>query len=316
MAAVTPVAETPVDPLRQYRSWASVLFALLGAVALIAGALVIPATSAPLSVVLLATVGLSAAVLFGVSLAVDRGVAWAIHAIGPLCALLIAAGLLRAAVALSHSEITVPLEVLGAIAVVSRPHPPAAMPPLTETGRRRMWLVVAALVISQLLPYVGQQTVIAGLLGANEDDLGLTVELDCAGSTGPDAPVTARVAWSWAGGALFAPPTDGLVVEWYATSGEDPGVGLAVVGTRVSDDSTINMGSDEAPDVLLEPFRRGGGGFIDFLITRSGSEFQDGWVEVDLGPTDPAIDPRAFELHAAYAHGDRWMQRSQFATCA
>jgi hypothetical protein len=104
MGLVVADADAAPDPLRQYRSWASVLFALLGAVVLIAWVVVVPSTSLPETYLLLAPAGIGAVVLFAASLAIDRGDAWAIHAIAPLCALLIVTGLLRAAVALSRSD--------------------------------------------------------------------------------------------------------------------------------------------------------------------------------------------------------------------
>jgi hypothetical protein len=314
MAATT--TEAPADPLAQYRSWASILFAILGAVALIGGALVISSTAGPYSAVLLVTVGLLAVVYIALALLIGRGEPWAIHAIAPVCVLLIVTGLLRAAIAVGSGAITIPLELVAAVAVISRDHRPELMPPITEAGRRRMWLAVGGLVMSTLLPYVAEPVLRGGLLAAREDDLALTVGLDCARVREAGAPIVGTVAWSWTNGRPFAPPDDGLVVRWSASiAGEAPDVGLAVMDVRTSDDATIQTGASAGPDALLEGFRRSSLQFQDFVISRSGSELRDGSVELDLDSRGARAGGSSVELQAAYAHGDLWVVESSLATC-
>lgn len=308
--------ETPADPLAQYRSWASVLFAILGAVALIGGAVVISSTAGTYSAVLLATVGLGAVIYIALALLIGRGDPWAIHAIVPVCVLLIVTGLLRTAIALGSGTITIPLELIAAVAVISRDHRPEIMPRVDDGGRRRMWLAVGGLVVSTLLPYVAEPAMRGGLLAAREEDLTLTVNLDCDRVNEPWAPIVAVAAWSWANGRPFAPPNDGLVVRWSANiEGQTPDVGLAVMGVRTSDDLTIGTGAAAGPDALLEGFRRSGLQFQDFLISRSGSELRDGNVELDLLPNSTDGGSGSVDLQAAYAHGDLWVVKSNLATC-
>ena len=314
MAATT--TEAPADPLAQYRSWASVLFAILGAVALIGGAVVISSTTGPYSIVLLATVGLSAVIYIALAMLIGRGEPWAIHAIVPVCVLLIVTGLLRTAIGLGSGAITIPLELIAAVAVISRDHRPEIMPAITESGRRRMWLAVGGLVASTLLPYVAEPAMRGGLLAAREEDLALTASLDCARVSEPGAAIIATVAWSWTGGRPFAPPEDGLVVRWSGNiEGQAPDVGLAVMDRRVSDDATIRTGGAGGPDALLEGFRRSGLQFEDLVISRSGSELRDGSVELDL-VSSSVSGGGGVDLQAAYAHGDLWVIRSNRATCS
>lgn len=309
-------AQAPADPLGQYRSWASMLFAILGAVALIGGALVLAATPAPYRFVLLASVGLGALLFIGLALLIGREDPWAIHAIAPVCVLLILSGLLRTAVALGSGTITIPLELIAAVAVITRDHPPEVMPAIDKTGRRRAWLAVGGLVVATFLPYVAEPAMRGGLFAAREDDLTLTATLDCAGVSEPGSRIVARVAWSWSGSRPFAPSDDGLVLRWSANiEGQTPDVGLAVGDYRPSDQVMIVMGGTGLTDAVLDDFRRAGLPSIDFLISRVGSELRDGSVELDL-LANVAGGGGNVEIQAAYGHGDLWVVRSNRATCS
>ena len=313
----TSTTVATADPLAQYRSWASVLFAILGAIALIGGAIVITATPAPYSAVLLLTVGVGAVIFIGLALAIVRGDAWAVHAIAPVCVLLIVTGLIRTAIALGSGAFTIPLELIAAVAVITRDHRREMMPAIGDPGRRRMWLAVGGLVVSQLLPFVAEPAMRGGLLAAREEDLTLTASVHCARVAEPGAAIGATVTWSWVGGRPFAPPEDGLVVRWSANiEGQTPDVGLALGDHRVSDVATIAMGSAARPDAVLEGFRRSGLQFVDVLISRSGSELRDGSVELDLLPNATDEGSGSVDLQAAYAHGDLWAVRSDLVTCS
>ena len=315
MAVTT--TQAPADPLAQYRSWASVLFAILGAVALIGGAVVISSTAGTYGTVLLATVGLGAVIYIALALLIGRGDPWAIHAIVPVCVLLIVTGLVHTAVALGSGTITIPLELIAAVAVITRDHRPEIMPAITESGRRRMWLAVGGLVMSTLLPYVAEPAMRGGLLAAREEDLALTVSVDCARVGEAGAPIVATAEWSWLGTRPFAPSDDGLVIRWSTSiDGQTPDVGLVVTDRRVSDEATIGAGGAAGPDALLEGFRRSGLQFEDFVISRSGSELRDGSVDLDLVPGSASSASGTVDLQAAYAHGDLWMVKSSLATCS
>jgi hypothetical protein len=310
------VTEAPAEPLAQYRSWASVLFAILGAVALIGGAVVISSTAELYGIVLLATVGLGALIYVALALLIGRGEPWAIHAIVPVCVLLIVTGLVRSAIAIGSGTITIPLELIAAVAVITRDHRPEIMPAVSEPGRRRMWLAVGGLVVSTLFPYVAEPAMRGALFVAQEDDLALAASVDCARATEPGSPIIAKAAWSWSGSRPFAPTDDGLVLRWAANvHGQTPDVGLTVVDHRTSDQATIVMGGTGESDALLDAFRHAGLQAVDFLISRSGSELRDGSVEVDLVPSSASAATGTVDLQAAYAHGDLWIVKSSLATC-
>jgi hypothetical protein len=144
------------DPLEPYRRWATVLFWILIVVSIVAGgaALIAFSVTATMAVVLLLAVGLGLGSLLVETLALGRREAWAVHAIRPICFVIIAAGVLRVAVALSQSNITIPLEVIGALMVLSREHRPQFLPPIPDADRQKLNLVVGAQVVSQVLPYL------------------------------------------------------------------------------------------------------------------------------------------------------------------
>jgi hypothetical protein len=180
-----------------------------------------------------------------------------------------------------------------------------------------MWLAVGGLVVSTLVPYIAEPAMRGGLLAAREEDLTLDASVDCSRVDELGAPIVATVTWAWVSGRPFAPPEDGVVVRWSANiEGQTPDVGLVLGDHRVSDDATIAMGSAARPDALLEGFRRSGPQFIDFLISRSGSELGDGSVELDLLSNASDGDTGSVDLQAAYAHGDLWVVKSSLATCS
>jgi hypothetical protein len=71
-----------------------------------------------------------------------------------VCYVLILVGVLRVALALTRSEILVPLETIGALLVLTRPHPRAALPVATDDDQRRVWVIVIVLVATYVLPYL------------------------------------------------------------------------------------------------------------------------------------------------------------------
>jgi hypothetical protein len=145
----------PVDPIEPYRRWATGLFAILVVIGIV-GTVVVLGAIPDLGVfwVLLASVVLLIAILLAVILGLRRRDAWAVHAIAPICYVIIAAAAIRAGVALSQGNITIPLEGIGALMVLSRNHRSELLPAITEPGRRRVWLAVAGIVVAQLLPVV------------------------------------------------------------------------------------------------------------------------------------------------------------------
>ncbi|HSL77184.1 MAG TPA: hypothetical protein VK867_09575 [Candidatus Limnocylindrales bacterium] len=153
------------DPaaLDQFRRWARFLFALLALVAAVGivlvpvGVGVDPARFAavwPLVVI----VGLNVAATLIALISLIRGLGgwspWALHAIVPVCAVLIAIGVARLLIALTQAQTTVPLEGLGALLVLTRPHGPDVMPGASTDDRRRATIVTGVIFASYFVPLV------------------------------------------------------------------------------------------------------------------------------------------------------------------
>lgn len=154
------------DPsaLQSYRTWARFLFAILAALAAI-GLVLVPTSNGgldpgrvsaawPLVVILTVNVAATLIVLLSLIIGLSRGSAWAIHAVLPVCAVLIVIGGMRVLIALTQSQILLPLESIGGLLVLSRPHGSDIMPPATTTDRRRVIVAAAVMFASYFVPLV------------------------------------------------------------------------------------------------------------------------------------------------------------------
>jgi hypothetical protein len=307
----------PADPLDQYRRWATGLFWVLAVFGLIVGLLTLGAAGAGPAVlaIVVLSVGLDIAVLLTVVAALGRREAWAVHAIRPICFMLLAAGLVRVIVALTRSTITVPLDAIGVAMVLSREHRPSYLPALSPPDQRRINLAVGALVAAQLLPFLAEPVRDGGLFGAQEDALDLRVTLDCSGASAPGGPIPVRVAWAWSGSELFSPPIDGLVVQWNVSTDAVGDPSGAVAGDiTVSDPDAIWAGGGGPASTLTQPLTLEGPS-REFGIDLARAGLTDGSVAFDLRPADSTARHGGVEAWASYAHGDRWLHQSDFATC-
>jgi uncharacterized membrane protein len=108
-------------------------------------------TAGPLA---LLVIGVAIFLIAVVSLILGLGErrAWAIHAVAPVCYALLAFGLIRSGIALTRGEILFPLEAIGAALVLTRPHGQELLPPASDDDRRRVWLVVASVVVMSIAP--------------------------------------------------------------------------------------------------------------------------------------------------------------------
>jgi hypothetical protein len=79
---------------------------------------------------------------------------WALHAVVPVCAVLMAIGIARLLIALTQVQLTIPLEALGALLVLTRPHGPDIMPGATLSERRRVTVVTGVIFASYFVPLV------------------------------------------------------------------------------------------------------------------------------------------------------------------
>jgi hypothetical protein len=161
-----PEAQTRrADPkaLEPYKSWARFLFGVLAILAAIGVLLVVFGTgidpervAASLPLVVLLTVNVVATLV--VFLALIRGLttsaAWAVHAVSPVCLILIVFGLLRTLTALTRNEVLIPLETMAALLVLSRPHGADLLPDASASDRRRVTLITAVVAVTYFVPLV------------------------------------------------------------------------------------------------------------------------------------------------------------------
>jgi lysylphosphatidylglycerol synthetase-like protein (DUF2156 family) len=149
-----------LDP---FRRWARFLFAILAAVAAV-GIVLVPIGVGldparltavwPLVLILAANLTASLVVLVSLIRGLSRWSAWALHAVVPVCGVLIVIGAARALIALTQSDITLPLEAIGALLVLTRPHAPDAMPPASADDRRRTTVAAGVMFASYFVPLV------------------------------------------------------------------------------------------------------------------------------------------------------------------
>ena len=117
--------------LAQYRNWARFLFSILAALAAI-GLVLVPASTGgldpdrfaaawPLVVILTVNVAATLLVLLSLIGGLSRWSAWALHAVVPVCFVLIVIGGTRTLLALTQNQIQLPLEAIGGLLVLQPP---------------------------------------------------------------------------------------------------------------------------------------------------------------------------------------------------
>ena len=163
MAVGPGTANEDLAALDPFRRWARFLFAILAAVALV-GLVLVPigvgldtsrlAAVWPLVLILAINVAATLIVLISLIRGLGRWSAWALHAVVPVCGVLIVIGIARLLIALAQGTFVVPLEALGALLVLTRPHAADTMPPATADDRRRSTLAAGVMFASYLVPLV------------------------------------------------------------------------------------------------------------------------------------------------------------------
>jgi hypothetical protein len=165
-----PEPPRPIKPgaLDQYRRWARFLFGLLaivtgiGLLLLVAGGTLVTdrlAAAWPLVAITGINVAATLVVLLALIRGLSLGTAWALHAAAPVCYVLIAFGLIRALLAFAGGELLFPLEAIGALLVLSRPHGPELLPPASDDDRRRVALVAGLLAVTFFAPIILERVV-------------------------------------------------------------------------------------------------------------------------------------------------------------
>jgi lysylphosphatidylglycerol synthetase-like protein (DUF2156 family) len=149
--------------LDQYRRWARFLFTILALLAAI-GLILVPANAGldpqriaglwPIVVILTANVAATLLVLLGLIRGLTKESAWALHAVLPVCVVLIVIGAARTVIALTQNQILLPLEAIGGLLVLSRPHGPDLLPPASSDDRRRATIAAGVMFASYFVPLV------------------------------------------------------------------------------------------------------------------------------------------------------------------
>jgi hypothetical protein len=162
-AAPTTAAGGDPSAVDQFRRWARFLFALLALVAAV-GIVLVPVGvgvdlarfAAAWPLILIVAVNVAATLIAFIALI--RGLSgwspWALHAVVPVCAVLISIGMARLLIALTQAQLMIPLEALGALLVLTRPHGPDIMPGATLSDRRRVTVVSGVIFASYFVPLV------------------------------------------------------------------------------------------------------------------------------------------------------------------
>ena len=160
---VAPLSDEAAG-LDRYRRWARFLYAILAMLAAI-GLVLVPATSGgldpervaavwPLVAILTANVAATLTVLVSLIRGLTRRSVWAMHAIQPVCLVLIVIGGMRALLALTQGQVLLPLETIGGLLVLTRPHGPDLLPPAGADDRRRVTIAAGVMFASYFVPLV------------------------------------------------------------------------------------------------------------------------------------------------------------------
>ncbi len=317
------IAPALPDPLAQYCRWAVVLFTILALVGIVASVIVLGnvRVAPPVFAVLVAGVVVSVATFLLLAMGIADRRAWAVHAIAPVCYVVVLFGAIRAAVSLAQGEIQIPLEAFAALLVLSRPHVQAFLPLLSGRDRRIIIGIVIALVLSTVVPAVASSRGFDKIIGGGPDALRLAVTIDCseaAAEAGAAIPI--RVDWSWRTRPSFGGTEDGLVVRWELSSDQvdedgDPIGGVMLGDQWVSAPDAMWAGGASLSSTLIQPIAAAGPSWT-FLIDVPNHGSFDGWVEVPVGLASTQAGHGSLDAWAAYANGDRWLKESDVASCA
>ena len=106
----------------------------------------------PLVVVIAINVVATLIVLLSLIRGLGDGAPWALHAVAPVCYVLIAAGLVRLLLSLAGGGLLIPLEALAALLVLSRPHGPELLPIASDDDRHRARLITVVLFLVYFIP--------------------------------------------------------------------------------------------------------------------------------------------------------------------
>jgi hypothetical protein len=314
------------DPFARFRRAAAVVFAVGFALVLLGTAVVSFAVTDLTVPERLLVVGWALLVEV-ISLVLVRGLAaeapWADDVALACCWVVVAVGVTRTVLALTHLSALVPIDALAAAYVLTR-RPVGTRWPVTFRFRRGLAITLTAgFVLSQVGSVAAGGLRGADFLSAGQQDLDVRLHADCgpAGPDGAPASIVLTSSWSWARRDPFPSSTDGLVFTWSGSSGDvfqDGGYRYAkTVEMRQEDGLWPGAGS---PSLGMVQAIEANGPSFDVGIDLATQAMAPGRVSIQLDrssdDTDGAPEPHgSLSARASYVHLGRWVLRSEEVSC-
>ncbi len=215
---------------------------------------------------------------------------------------------------LTQSKITIPIAAIVAAVILARA--PRPLPNVATDDRRRATVVGVIFLLLLMLPtalgFVATNA--ASPLVASADDLDMALDFACAGdgSAMPER-IDVRASWTWQDRDAFPGRPDTVAIGWSSPDGRISGFTLDDHGAS---SSTLVPGADGLSGAAVDAALFGGD-YWSWSVGDVGQVAQDGFVTVTLVPRrdDPAERPAdgSVQLHAIYAHLDRWTVRQDGA---
>jgi hypothetical protein len=315
------------DPFARFRRSAALLFAVGFALVLL-GTAVVSFVASDLTVAERVVVVGWALLVEVICLVLVRGLSagapWADDAALACCWVLVAVGLTRSVLALTHASVLIPLDALAAGFVLTR-RPVGTRWPIAFRFRRPLAITLtAAFLLSQAGSVAADGLRGADFLSAGQHDLDVRLHADCgpAGPDGAPAWIVLTSSWSWAQRDLFPSSTDGLVFTWFGSTGDGVGDGgyrfAQAVELRAEDGLWQGGGSPSLGMVqaVEANYPAAFGVGIDLGTQR----MVPGRVSIRLdrssGETGDATQAHSsLTANASYVHLGRWRVSSDEATC-
>jgi hypothetical protein len=314
------------DPFARFRRAAAVLFAVGFALVLLGTAVVsfaVTDLTVPERLLVVAWAALVEVIVTVLVRGLSAEAPWADDVALACCWVVVAAGVIRTVLALTHLSVLVPIDALAAAYVVTR-RPIGTRWPVTFRYRRGLAITLTAgFLLSQVGSVAADGIRATDLLSVGQRDLDVQLQADC-GPPGPDgAPpsIVLTASWSWARRDLFPGSTDGLVFTWSDSSGD----GFQDGGYQYS--GTVDMASEDglwqsggSPSLGMVEAIEANGPSFDVGIDLATQAMAPGRVAIQLDRSDDDADSApephgSLSARASYVHLGRWLLRSEEVSC-
>jgi hypothetical protein len=316
------------DPYAGFRHWALILFWVLFAIGLLLGTAVVTVVASDLTFLERAAVAAWVVLLEVVFIVLVRGLSaeepWADDAALACCWVVLAFGVTRSVLDLTHASISIPADSLAAAFVITR-RPVGSRWPVVFRFRRRLAIALTtALLLTQVVSVAADGLRGSTFLSAESQDLDLQFKADCgvAGPDGAPASIVLTSRWSWARHELFPSSTDGLVFTWFGSSGDGVGDGgyhfAQAVELRAEDGFWQGAGSPSAG--MVQAVEANSPASFSVGIDLGTQRMAPGRVSIRLdrsiGDTgDATATHGSLTANVSYVHLGRWRTSSAEATC-